>query len=64
MDTTAYSITQLVEDLRSIRAQAKDERDTINQVRPLARRAALAKDAWLKPEMLEADAEQGFGVIV
>jgi len=62
MDTSAYSIPQLVEDLREIRAQAKDEREIMNRVRPLARRAALAKDAWLKPQMYQADAEQGFGV--
>jgi predicted metal-dependent enzyme (double-stranded beta helix superfamily) len=62
MDTRAYSIPQLVEDLRQIRTKAKDEREILNQVRPLARRAALAKDAWLKPEMLDADEQQGFGV--
>lgn len=62
MDTSAYSIPLLVEDLKQICAQAKDEREILNRVRPLARRAALAKDAWLKPQMYEADAEQGFGV--
>lgn len=62
MDTMAYTIPQLVEDLKQIRAQAKDEREILNQVRPLARRAALAKNAWLTPQMFDADAEQGFGV--
>lgn len=62
MDTVAYSIPQLVEDLKAIRSRAKDEHELIKQLRPLARRAALAKDSWLKPEMFEADAEQGFGV--
>jgi predicted metal-dependent enzyme (double-stranded beta helix superfamily) len=62
MDASAYSIPQLVEDLKQIRAQAKDERELMNRVRPLARRAALAKDGWMKPEMYQADAEQGFGV--
>lgn len=62
MDTTAYSITQLVEDLKGICAQVKDEREILSRARPLARRAALAKDSWLKPHMYEADPEQGFGV--
>jgi predicted metal-dependent enzyme (double-stranded beta helix superfamily) len=62
MDNGAYSIPQLVEDLRAIHAQAKDEHEVIKLVRPLARRAALAKDSWLTPEMFRADAEQGFGV--
>ncbi len=62
MDASAYSISQLVEDLKAIRARTQDEHEIINAVRPLARRAALAKDSWLKPEMFEADAEQGFGV--
>src|SRR5512134_1394200 len=62
MDKGAYSIPQLAEDLKTIHAQAKDEHEIIKLVRPLARRAALAKDSWLKPEMFKADAEQGFGV--
>ena len=62
MDTMAYTIPHLVEELKQIRAQAKDEREILNQVRPLARRAALAKNAWLTPQMFDADAEQGFGV--
>jgi len=61
MDKGAYSIPQLVEDLKAIHARAKDEHEVIKLVRPLARRAALAKDSWLKPEMFQADAEQGFG---
>lgn len=62
MDTSAYSIAQLAGDLKEISAQTKDEREILSQVRPLARRAALAKDSWLKPHMYEADSEQGFGV--
>jgi len=62
MDMNAYSIAQLVADLKEIRAQAKNEREILNRARPLARRAALAMDSWLKPRMYEADPEQGFGV--
>ncbi len=45
MNDGAYSIPQLVKDLRAIQAQAKDEHEVIKLVRPLARRAALAKDS-------------------
>jgi len=62
MDTSAYSIAQLAGDLRKICAQTKDEREILSRARPLARRAALARDSWLKPHMYEADPEQGFGV--
>jgi predicted metal-dependent enzyme (double-stranded beta helix superfamily) len=62
MDTNPYSIPQLADDLRAICSQAKDEREILSRGRPLARRAALAKDSWLKPQMYETDPEQGFGV--
>jgi predicted metal-dependent enzyme (double-stranded beta helix superfamily) len=62
MDTRAYSIAQLAGDLRKLSEQTKDEREILSRARPLVRRAALAKDSWLKPHMYEADPEQGFGV--
>ena len=62
METSAYSIEQLADDLKQICAQTKDEREILRRARPLAHRAALAKDSWLKPRMYEADVEQGFGV--
>jgi predicted metal-dependent enzyme (double-stranded beta helix superfamily) len=62
MGTLDYSIAQLVGDLMEICAQTKDERQILSRGRPLARRAALAKQSWLKPYMYEADSEQGFGV--
>ena len=62
MDTSAYSIAQLADDLKEICAHTKDEREILRRARPLALRAALAKGSWLKPHMYEADAEQGFGV--
>lgn len=34
----------------------------LSRGRALVRRAALAKEAWLRPYMYEADPEQGFGV--
>jgi predicted metal-dependent enzyme (double-stranded beta helix superfamily) len=60
--TDAYSIPELVADLKRIRAETADEREVISRVRPLAVRAARAKDSWLKKSHYEADAEQGFGV--
>ncbi len=62
MVTSAYSIAQLATDLREICAQTKVEREILSRARPLARRAALAKESWLKQHMYEADPEQGFGV--
>ena len=62
MNTNAYSIAELVGDLKQICAQTSDERDILRRARPLALRAARAKDLWLKPHMYEADREQGFGV--
>jgi len=59
---TAYSIAQLVEDLKRLSVQVKDEREIISRLRPLARRAALSKAAWLEKRMYHADAAQGFGV--
>jgi predicted metal-dependent enzyme (double-stranded beta helix superfamily) len=62
MDTNNYSIAQLVADLREICAQTRDEREILSRARPLARRAALAKESWLAARMYQADPEQGFGV--
>ena len=62
MEADRYSISQLVADLRRISAEAKNEREILSRVRPLARRAALSKETWLEDHMYQADAEQGFGV--
>ena len=62
MDTDSYSIAQLVADLRGICNETKDEHEILIRARPLAYRAALAKDSWLKSLMYETDPKQGFGV--
>ena len=62
MDTDRYSMSQLVADLRRVCAQFDDEREILRAVRPLARRAALSKAAWLDDRMYHAGATQGFGV--
>ncbi len=62
MDTSDYSIHQLVAGLRQICAESKDERDILSRARPLARRTALSKASWLEDRMYQADSNQGFGV--
>ena len=62
MASPPYTIADLVQDLRRIRAEASDEKEILSRVRPLAERAARAKDTWLEKRHYEADAEQGFGV--
>jgi len=57
-----YTIEQLVEDLRIIQKTARDERDILRQVRPLALRAVRAKDVWLTEKLYGANDTQGFGV--
>lgn len=57
-----YSIANLVDDLRQIRASAADEKEILSRVRPLAARAALAKDGWLQKSHYGAGEEQGFGL--
>jgi predicted metal-dependent enzyme (double-stranded beta helix superfamily) len=57
-----YTIPDLVSDLKRIRAESSDEREILKQLRPLAERAALSRDAWLEKRHYEADPQQGFGV--
>lgn len=57
-----YSIQDLVSDLRRIVAETADEREILSRVRPLARRAALARDSWLEKRFYTADPKQGFGL--
>lgn len=56
-----YTLTEFVQDLRSIAAQTRDAREIIPRVRPLARRLSLLKE-WLQQHHYECDLEQGFGV--
>ena len=59
MDTDSYSLSQLVADLRALRARCKDEREMLSAVRPLARRASLSRSSWVEDRMYEVDPEQG-----
>jgi predicted metal-dependent enzyme (double-stranded beta helix superfamily) len=62
MDSDRYSISHLAADLRQLCTQFTDEREILRGIRPLARRAALSKAAWLDDRMYRADSAQGFGV--
>lgn len=62
MDTGGYSVVNLVADLKKVCGQWTDEREILRAVRPLAHRAALAKDKWLEERMYNADPTHGFGV--
>ena len=62
MDTTTYSILNLVADLRRAISDAADERDILSRVRPIAQRAAFRKDSWVEERFYIADPQQGFGV--
>ncbi len=61
MSDESYTLDEFVAELRAITARTRDDRKIIAQVRPLARRLALAK-TWLKPEHYQCNADQGFGV--
>ena len=62
MDADRYSIHELAADVKRVIAQFDDEHQIISKVRPLALRAAKAKESWLEDRMYRADQEQGFGV--
>lgn len=62
METNEYLIANLVADLHRAVSGATDEGDILSRVRPLAQRAALAKDSWLEKRFYVANPEQGFGV--
>jgi len=62
METSGYSIPNLVADLRRTVLGTADERDILSRVRPLAQRAALARDSWFEKRFYAANPEQGFGV--
>ena len=61
---TAYSIDEYVADLRRVTAATSEYGEIFDQVAPLARRLALARDSWIKPKHYETDPDQGFGVHV
>jgi len=63
MEKNAYTLQEFIGDLRRITSEVTEERTVLSRVRPLAKRAALAK-SWLTPELYSANQEQGYGVNV
>jgi predicted metal-dependent enzyme (double-stranded beta helix superfamily) len=62
VEASSYTIANLVADLRRAVSGGTDEGDILSRIRPLARRAALAKDTWLEERFYTANPQQGFGV--
>ena len=56
----AYSLADYVADLKRITATTPKYSAVFDQVGPLARKLALAKNSWLKPEFYEFDDEKGY----
>lgn len=60
MKRVAYTLEQLIEDMRRFAGSGAGEGETIATLRPLVRRFAL-DGAWRAPHHYEANPEQGFG---
>ena len=60
MESAKYSITEFVQDLRTIVAKAESETTILSQVPPLACRAVDDR-SWLREEMYLAGPDLGFG---
>ena len=56
-----YSLDEYVRDLRMVTAEETDPIHIADRVAPLAKKFAQTS-GWVRPEYLECDAEQGFGV--
>ena len=63
LNENAYSIAELVGDLRRIAASTSDDREIIKRVMPLARRIGRSPDLRRK-EFYDCDPEQGFAINV
>jgi predicted metal-dependent enzyme (double-stranded beta helix superfamily) len=60
MKHAAYTLEQLIGDMRRITAGGASEHETIAALRPLIRQFALS-DSWREPHHDQADRQQGFG---
>ncbi len=59
----ATVVDRFIDEVRSAVAEAPDPAAAVDRVVPLMR--ALAADrSWIRPEYYEADADQGFGIVV
>ena len=61
MDSSEYTLDRLVTELREARALASSQGEIIGRVQAIAQRAAARQREWLRDDMCEPDAEQGFG---
>lgn len=62
MCDTGYSIKQLVEDLRELTRQGRDDAAMAEAVPDLAKRLVLMKHNWLRPHMCGAGAGDSVGI--
>jgi predicted metal-dependent enzyme (double-stranded beta helix superfamily) len=60
MKHSAYTVEQLIEDMRGITAAGAGEPETIVALRPLVRQFALS-DSWRERHYYQTNPEQGFG---
>ena len=58
-----YSVATFVEDVRAATADARGEAALVERAKPLLLRLAQTS-SWMRPQLYECDAEQGFGVTV
>ena len=61
MKNTSFTLERLVAELRDARALACGHDDLVGRVRGIAQRAAEHQQAWLRTDMCQPDADQGFG---
>jgi predicted metal-dependent enzyme (double-stranded beta helix superfamily) len=61
MDSYEYTLDRLVTELREASALASSQSEIIGRVQAIAQRAAARQAEWLRDDMCEPDAEQGFG---
>jgi len=61
MCDTGYTVRDLVEDLKGLKARGLDDKAMAAEVADLAKRLVLMKHNWLRPYMTKPNAEQGTG---
>lgn len=59
-----YNVADYVTDLRDIVRKTSDDAEIISRVRPLAKKLALNREAWIRPEHFEVKDERGSSLYV
>lgn len=62
MQGFGYGLSELIADLCVIIAEARNEREILEQARPLAEWVSQEPENWLPALRFEADSQRGFGV--